>query len=97
MSTESSSTIDRMTYERWEQSNYLSTMLIKAYIDKIIRGLNPECNKVNDYMKAIEEQFVSSDKALANTLMDKLFMIKHHKSRKYVWTHNGNERCCCST
>jgi hypothetical protein len=61
-------------------------MLIKAYIDKIIRGLNPKCNKVKDYMTAIEEQFVSSDKALANTFMDKLSMIKHHKSRN-VYGH----------
>jgi hypothetical protein len=37
-------------------------------------------------MTAIEEQFVSSDKALANTLMDKLSMIKHHKSRS-VYGH----------
>jgi hypothetical protein len=54
---------------------------IKAHIGKIIRGLNPERNKVNDYMKAIGEQFVSSDKVLSNTLMNKLSMIKHHKSR----------------
>jgi Na+/phosphate symporter len=54
---------------------------VKAHIDKIIRDLNPKHNKVKDYIKAIGEQFVSYDKALANTLMNKLSMIKHHKSR----------------
>ena len=32
-------------------------------------------------MKAIEEQFVSSDKSLASTLMKKLSSMKHDKSR----------------
>jgi uncharacterized 2Fe-2S/4Fe-4S cluster protein (DUF4445 family) len=38
-------------------------------------------DKVKDYLKAIEEQFVSSNKALANTLMNKLSIMKHNKSR----------------
>ncbi|XP_038977899.1 uncharacterized protein LOC120108385 [Phoenix dactylifera] len=79
--TESSPAVERMGYERWERSNRLSLMLIKAYVSKSIRGSIPQCDKVKDYIKAIEEQFVSSDKALANTLLNKLSMMKHPKSR----------------
>ncbi|KAF5458961.1 hypothetical protein F2P56_022953 [Juglans regia] len=79
--TESSSLVDKSTYERWEQSNRLSLMLIKSHMSKSIRGSIPDCDKVKDCIKAIEEQFVSSDKALASTLMNKLSVIKHGKSR----------------
>jgi hypothetical protein len=56
-------------------------MLIKSHISKSIRGSIPPCDKVKDYLKAIEEQFVSFDKALASTLMNKLSIMKHNKSR----------------
>ncbi|KAF5482002.1 hypothetical protein F2P56_002604 [Juglans regia] len=79
--TESSSLVDNNTYERWERSNRLSLMLIKSHVCKNIRGSIPECDKVKDYKKAIEEQFVSSDKALASTLMNKLSVMKHGKSK----------------
>jgi len=81
MPTESSFIIYRMKYKRWERSNHLSMILIKAHIDKSIRDSVPKCNKVKDYIKATEEQFVSFDKALANTFMDKLSMMKHCKSK----------------
>ena len=38
-------------------------MFIKSHINKNIRGSIPECNKAKDFMKAIEEQFIRSDKA----------------------------------
>jgi hypothetical protein len=56
-------------------------MLIKAHIGKNIRDSIPKCNKVKDYIKATKEQFVSFDKALASTFMDKLSMMKHCKSK----------------
>ncbi|TXG57294.1 hypothetical protein EZV62_018607 [Acer yangbiense] len=74
--TESSTTQEKDIYDRWEQSNRLSLMLVKSHICKSIRGSIPDCPKVTDFMKAIEEQFVSSDKALANTLMKKLLVSK---------------------
>ncbi|XP_059438548.1 uncharacterized protein LOC132171279 [Corylus avellana] len=79
--TETSSLVEKTTYEKWERSNRLSLMLIKSHISKSIRGSIPPCDKVKDYLKAIEEQFVSSDKALASTLMNKLSIMKHDKSR----------------
>ncbi|XP_041009469.1 uncharacterized protein LOC121253533 [Juglans microcarpa x Juglans regia] len=80
--TESSSLVDKNTYKRWEQSNRLNLMFIKSHVNKSIRGSIPRCNKVKDYIKAIEEQFVSSDKALASTLTNKLSVMKHVKPRR---------------
>ena len=47
-------------------------MFMKSHVFKGIRGFIPECTKAKAFHKAIEKQFVSSDKALANTLMKKL-------------------------
>ena len=53
--TESSAPNDKLDYEQWERFNRLSLMFIKSHINKNIRGSVPECNKVKDFMKAIEE------------------------------------------
>ncbi|KAF7113340.1 hypothetical protein RHSIM_RhsimUnG0136500 [Rhododendron simsii] len=78
--TNESSIAVRVAYDRWERSNRLSLMLIKTHISSSIRNSIPSCDKVKDYMKAIEEQFVSSDKALASTLMNRLSGMKHNSS-----------------
>ena len=57
--TESSAPNDKLDYEPWERSNRLSLMFIKSHINKNIRGSILECNKVKDFMKAIEEQFIN--------------------------------------
>nr|CAD1829196.1 unnamed protein product [Ananas comosus var. bracteatus] len=67
--------------EKWERSNRLSLMLIKSIVSKNIRGSIPECNKAKDYLKAIEEQFVSFDKALASTLMKRFSGIKYNRAK----------------
>ncbi|XP_020098377.1 uncharacterized protein LOC109717112 [Ananas comosus] len=67
----------KFAQEKWERSNRLSLMLIKSRVSKSMRGSIPECDKAKDYLKAIEEQFVSSDKALASTLMNKLSSMKY--------------------
>ncbi|KAL9441146.1 hypothetical protein AB3S75_019760 [Citrus x aurantiifolia] len=51
-------------------------MLIKAYVGKHIRGSIPDCDKVKDYLNAIEQQFETSGKAMASTLMSKLPSMK---------------------
>ena len=53
--TDASTLEERANYERWEQSNCLSLMLIKSHISKSIRGSIPTCDTVKAYMKAIEE------------------------------------------
>ncbi|KAF7148069.1 hypothetical protein RHSIM_Rhsim03G0106800 [Rhododendron simsii] len=79
--TNESSIAVRVAYHRWERSNRLSLMLIKTHINSSIRNSIPSYDKAKDYMKAIEEQFVSSDKALPSTLMNRLSRMKHNSSR----------------
>jgi hypothetical protein len=56
-------------------------MFTKSHVSKGIRGSIPECTKAKAFIKAVEEQFVSSDKALASTLMKKLSSKSFDKSR----------------
>ena len=61
-------------------------MFIKSHINKNIRGSILECNKVKDFMKAIEEQIIRSDKALASILM-KRFSSKTFDYSKNLCEH----------
>lgn len=63
VSTELSSTVKKLVYECWEKSNRLSLIFIKLYVSKSIRELILKCENVKNYIKAIEEQFISYDKA----------------------------------
>ena len=74
--TESSTQIEKASYERWERSNRLSLMFIKSSIRKSIRDSILECAKVKEYLKAIEQQFKTFDKALENTLTGKMCSMK---------------------
>jgi hypothetical protein len=56
-------------------------MVLKSHVSKGIRGSILECTKAKAFIKAVEEQFVSSDKALASTLMKKLLSKSFDKSR----------------
>ncbi|GAV57660.1 UBN2 domain-containing protein, partial [Cephalotus follicularis] len=70
-----------------ERSNCLSLMLMKSHVNKSIRGSIPHCDKAANCMKVVEEQFVWSDKALANTLMMKLSGMRFDNSksvREYI-------------
>jgi len=63
-------------YEKWERSNRLSIMFIKTNLFAGIRGSIEHHEKVKDLIKAIDEQFVTSDKALAITLIIKFSTMK---------------------
>ena len=63
-------------FERWERSNQLSVMFIKTKIITSIRGSVEQYDKVQDFLKAISEQFVTLDKALASTLIMKFSSIR---------------------
>jgi hypothetical protein len=52
-------------------------MFIKLQIAKNIRSSIPDSETAKGYLTSIEQQFVSSDKALASTLMAKLSSLKH--------------------
>ncbi|KAA8527319.1 hypothetical protein F0562_034584 [Nyssa sinensis] len=69
--TDTSTEAEIALYEHWERSNRLSVMFIKTKISAGIRGSADQHTKVRDLLKAIDEQFVTSDKALASTLIMK--------------------------
>ncbi|XP_074313701.1 uncharacterized protein LOC141648892 [Silene latifolia] len=56
-------------YEKWEKSNRLFIMFIKTRMCASISGSVDQHTKVKDLIKAIDEQFATSDKALARTLI----------------------------
>ena len=74
--TEESTPTEVALYERWEKSNRLSVMFIKTKITAGIRGSVEQYDKVQDLLRAIGEQFVTSDKALASTLIMKFSSIR---------------------
>ena len=67
--TETSTAEAVCLYDKWERSNRLSMMFIKTKISASIRGFIEQINKVKPLLKAIDEQFETSDKALASTLI----------------------------
>ncbi|KAK6151249.1 hypothetical protein DH2020_016181 [Rehmannia glutinosa] len=63
-------------YEKWERSNRLCVMFIKTKISVGIRGSVEKYENVRPLLKAIDDQFVFSDKALASTLIMQFSSIK---------------------
>ncbi|XP_056683854.1 uncharacterized protein [Spinacia oleracea] len=63
-------------YEKWERSTRLSVMFIKTKISASIRGSVDQHTNVKGLLKAIDEQFVSSDKDLASTLIMQFSSIR---------------------
>ncbi|KAL5777234.1 hypothetical protein ACOSP7_010160 [Xanthoceras sorbifolium] len=74
--TDASFAVDIVIYEKWERSNRLSLMFIKTKIFAGIRGSLDQQDNVRDLLKGIDEQFVTSEKALASTLIMKLSSIR---------------------
>ena len=74
--TDTSTPDEILLYECWEKSNRLSVMYIKTKISAGIRGSIEQHENVRELLKAIDEQFVTSDKALASTLIMKSTSLK---------------------
>ncbi|XP_073026822.1 uncharacterized protein [Primulina eburnea] len=74
--TENSIPDDADLYEKWERSNRLCVMFIKTKISAGMRGSVDQHNNVKELVKAIDEQFQSSDKALASTLIMKFSSLR---------------------
>lgn len=70
---ESSISEEKVEFESSKQSNCLSLMFIKAHVCKSKRNSIFDCLNVKDFMKAIKEQFVTSEKLLANALIKNSF------------------------
>lgn len=56
-------------------------MLIRSYISKSIHGAIYEYNKFKDFIKVIEEQFMTLEKVLASTLIKGLSSIEFDNSK----------------
>ncbi|XP_077228533.1 uncharacterized protein LOC143861499 [Tasmannia lanceolata] len=68
---------ERDHYEEWERSNRLSLLLIQSHIVQSIRTSLPKNTNAKEFLETVQEQFVTSDKALVATLMGKLVSLKH--------------------
>ncbi|XP_068657853.1 uncharacterized protein [Aristolochia californica] len=73
---DTSTAVEITLYERWERSNHFSMMFIKTRIFAGIRGSVDQHEKVKDLLKAIDDQFVTLDKVLADTLIMKLSSLR---------------------
>ena len=74
--TETNTKEEKILHEQWEQSNRLSVMFIKTSISASICGSVEKHTNVQALLKAIDEQFITSDKALANTLIMKFSSLR---------------------
>ncbi|XP_072953437.1 uncharacterized protein [Typha angustifolia] len=74
--TTTSSSADIALYERWERSNRLSVVFIKTKISASIRGSVDQHENVRALLKAIDDQFITSEKALASTLIMKFSSLR---------------------
>ncbi|OIS97947.1 hypothetical protein A4A49_62392, partial [Nicotiana attenuata] len=73
---ETNTPVEIALHEQWEWSNRLSTMFIKTKIIASIRGSVEQYTNVNALLNLIDEQFETSDKALASTLIMKFTSVR---------------------
>ena len=74
--TETSSLVELPLHELLERSNRLIGMFIKTKISTSICGSIDQHTNVKALLKASDEQFETSNKALANTLIMKLSFLR---------------------
>ena len=65
---------------KWERSNRLAVQVMKNNISHVIRGAIPTLDNAKKYLANIEEQFKSSSKAEASTLIMKMVSTKYSGS-----------------
>ena len=74
--TKTSEQVEIFSYDCWEQSNSLSIIFIKPKISAGIRGSVEQYMKVKELLKAIEEQFKTSDNVLTSTLINEFSSLR---------------------
>jgi len=85
--TDESNPVVVALYERWERSNWLNMMFIKTKISAEVCGYVGQHEKVPNLLKVIDDQFITSNKALANTLIIKfssLWLTSVKGVREYI-------------
>jgi len=68
-------------YEKGERSNCLSVMFIKINIFASICSSIDQHEKINNLLKVIDDQFITSDKAFASTLIMHFSSLKLYRIR----------------
>ena len=74
--TDESSLVEVALYKWCERPNQLRMMFFKTKISAGIHGFVDQHEKVLDLLKAIDDQFITSDKALARTLIMNLSSLR---------------------
>ncbi|XP_008799659.1 uncharacterized protein LOC103714250 [Phoenix dactylifera] len=78
--TEGATLEEKAFYDKWDCSNRLSLLLMSAHVGRNVKGSIPECQTAHEFMEAVDQQFASSNKALASTLMAKLSSMRYSGS-----------------
>ncbi|XP_074560693.1 uncharacterized protein LOC141816866 [Curcuma longa] len=76
--TVSSTSEQRVNYEKWDRSNRMSLMIIKRGIPEAFRGaVSDSVTKAKEYLDEIEKRFAKSDKAETSTILKSLISMKY--------------------
>ena len=76
--TVSSSSDERVIYDKWDRSNRMSLMIIKRGIPEAFRGAISEgIESAKDFLAEIEKRFAKSDKAETSTILKSLISMKY--------------------
>ncbi|XP_021827532.1 uncharacterized protein LOC110768153 [Prunus avium] len=73
---EGASASQRSKYEKWQKANRISLMIIKRAITDAVRGGIPDCKTAKEYLAAIEDRYLESEKAETGVLMHSLTTIR---------------------
>ncbi|XP_075099082.1 uncharacterized protein LOC142175970 [Nicotiana tabacum] len=75
--TTTSTADEKAKYKKWMKANKLSLMIMKRSISDHIRGEIKDNENAKDFLSAIGQKFLESDKAEIGSLIDSLSTIKY--------------------
>nr|XP_009762197.1 PREDICTED: uncharacterized protein LOC104214242 [Nicotiana sylvestris]XP_016458403.1 PREDICTED: uncharacterized protein LOC107782086 [Nicotiana tabacum] len=75
--TTTSTTDEKAKYEKWMKTNKLSLMIMKRSISDHIKGAIKDNGNAKDFLSAIGQKFLESDKAEIVSLINSLSTIKY--------------------
>ncbi|XP_074562633.1 uncharacterized protein LOC141819180 [Curcuma longa] len=85
--TDSSTSEQRVNYEKWDRSNCMSLMIIKCGMLEAFKGVvSNSVTKAKEYLDEIEKRFAKSDKAETNTILKSLISMKY-KGKGNAWEY----------